>query len=91
VRSSAMSAAIDAMRQTHDLVILDVPAILAGSSALLVADLADSAIVVVRAGLAPQTLVLKAVDQLDTSKVRGVVLNGATSSVPGWLRRLLGI
>jgi capsular exopolysaccharide synthesis family protein len=91
LRSSAMAAAIEAMRQTHDVVILDVPAILASSNALLVANLADAAIFVVRAGVTPQTLVSKAVDQLDASKLRGVVINEVTSPVPGWLRRLLGL
>lgn len=90
LRSSRMAAAVELMRQTHDVVILDTPAVLANSDALLLTDLADGIIFVVRAGVAPAPLVAKAIEQLDEDKLRGVVLNEAHSAVPVWLRRLCG-
>ena len=91
LRSSRMATAVDTLRESYDLVILDVPAVLVNSDALLLTDLADGAIFVVRAGVTPISLVAKAVEQLDEGKLRGVVLNGAHSAVPGWLRRLCGL
>jgi capsular exopolysaccharide synthesis family protein len=88
LRSPLMAAAVAAMREAHDLVILDLTSVLVNSDALPVADLADGVIVIVRAGVTPMSLVNKAVKQLDENKLLGVVLNGARSSVPGWLRRL---
>jgi non-specific protein-tyrosine kinase len=88
LRSSLMAMAVASMRDSYDLVILDLTSILVNSDALPVADLADGVIVIVRAGVTPISLVNKAVKLLDESKLLGVVLNGARSSVPGWLRRL---
>jgi protein-tyrosine kinase len=90
LRSSRM-AAVDAMRQTHDVVIMDVPAVLVNSDAALLTDLADGVVFVVQAGVTPTAMVSKALEQIDETKVRGIVLNGARSSVPRWLRRLLGL
>ncbi len=55
LRSSSMAVAIDAMRATHDVVILDVPALLKNSDSLLLTDLADGVVMVVRAGVTPVT------------------------------------
>lgn len=91
LRSSRMATAVDLMRETHDVVILDVPAVLANSDSLLLTDLADGTIFVVRAGATPVALVNKALEQLDEARLRGIVLNEAHSSIPGWLRRLCGL
>jgi capsular exopolysaccharide synthesis family protein len=90
LRSSRMAVLVDALRQTYDLVILDAPALLVNSDAVMLSDLADGTIIVVRAGVTPGPTVAKAIDQIDESKLRGVVLNGSQSAVPGWLRRLCG-
>jgi non-specific protein-tyrosine kinase len=91
LRSGHLSETIAAARETHDLIILDLPATLVNSDVLLLTELADSVIVTVRAGVTPISLVNKAVKLLDQEKLRGIVLNGARSSVPGWLRRLSGM
>ncbi|MBI4494750.1 MAG: CpsD/CapB family tyrosine-protein kinase [Chloroflexi bacterium] len=91
LRSSRMATAIEALRQRHDLVILDLPPILARSDARLLADLADGVILVVRAGLTPIALANRAIEQFDPARLRGVVLNEARSATPGWLRRLVGL
>jgi capsular exopolysaccharide synthesis family protein len=90
LRSSRMAAVVEALRQSYDLVILDAPALLVNSDSVMLSDLADGTILVVRSGVTPQHAVSKAVEQLEESKLRGIVLNGSQSSVPGWLRRLCG-
>ena len=89
--SSRMVAAVEALRQSHDLVILDLPAVLVNSDAQLLTDLVDGVIFVVQAGVTPASLVKKAIGQIDETKLRGVVLNDVHSAVPGWLRRLCGL
>jgi capsular exopolysaccharide synthesis family protein len=88
LRSIRVAAALDAMRQSHDIVILDVPPILVNSDAVLLTDLADAILFVVRTGATPLDIINKAVSQLDAEKLRGVVLNGSDSAIPGWIRRL---
>jgi len=88
MRSIRLASAIDSMRETHDVVILDVPAILVNSDSILITDLADCVISVIRTGVTPVDLVNKALSQLDAEKLRGVVLNGLDSSVPGWIRNM---
>jgi Mrp family chromosome partitioning ATPase len=85
-----MAVALDAIRQTHDVVILDLPSVMVSSDTLLLADLADGLIFVVRAGAASMSLVNKAIAQFDQSKLRGVVLNDVHSASPTPLRRFLG-
>ena len=91
LRSSRMAALVDALRQSYDLVVLDAPALLVNSDSVMLSDLADGAILVVRAGVTPQQSVNKAIEQIDESKLRGIVLNGSKSAIPGWLRRLGGM
>jgi capsular exopolysaccharide synthesis family protein len=91
LRSSHMAGIVDAMRQSYDVVILDLPAILANSDAILLTDLADGVICVVRAGVTPMGLLNRAVEHIEPGKLRGLVLNGSDSAIPGWLRRLAGI
>jgi capsular exopolysaccharide synthesis family protein len=91
LRSSRMASLIDALRQTYDLVVLDSPSLLVNSDSVMLSDLADGAILVVRAGVTPASTVAKAIEQIDESKLRGVVLNGSKSAIPGWLRRLGGL
>ena len=90
LRSSRMAALVDALRQAYDLVVLDAPALLANSDSVMLSDLADGTILVVRAGVTPSSALSKALEQIDESKLRGIVVNGMQSALPGWLRRLCG-
>jgi Mrp family chromosome partitioning ATPase len=80
------------IRESYDLVILDLPAVLVNSDALPLTDLAEGVLFVVRAGVTPVSLVNKAIAQLDDSreKLRAIVMNDVRSDLPGWLRRLCG-
>jgi len=91
LRSSRMAAVLDRLRQNYDFIVLDLPPFLANSDAVLLTDLADGAICVVRAGVTPLALLNRAVEQVEEGKLRGVVLNGTGSALPGWLRRLVGM
>jgi Mrp family chromosome partitioning ATPase len=86
-----MAMAVDAMRQSHDLVILDLPAVLESSDAAPLADLADGIVFVARSGATPRAAVQNAFAQLDQARLRGTVLNGAGSAIPRWLSRFLGL
>jgi Mrp family chromosome partitioning ATPase len=91
LRSSRFAAVLAATRRHHDLVIIDAPAILVSSDALLVTDQADGVLMVVRSGVTPVPVVNRALELLDCERMRGVILNGARSSVPNWVRRIFGI
>lgn len=91
LRSTQMAAVVDAMRQMYHVIILDLPPVLTNSDAILLTDLADGVICVIRAGITPSAAVNRTLEQIEESKLRGVVLNGTTTAVPGWLRRILGV
>ncbi len=91
LRSSRMAAIIDSLRQSYDLVVVDAPSILVNSDSVMLMDLADSALLVVRSGITPSPMIAKALEQIDETKLRGIVLNGSQSAIPGWLRRLCGM
>jgi Mrp family chromosome partitioning ATPase len=91
LRSSQMANVVDAMRQNYEVVILDLPPIMVNSDAVLLTDLTDGVLCVVRAGVTPMPVVTRSIEQLEDGKLRGVVINGTTSAVPGWLRKLAGV
>jgi len=86
-----MAAIVDSLRQSYDLVVIDAPSLLVNSDSVMLMDLADGAVLVVRSGITPSSMVSKALEQIDEMKLRGVVLNGSQSAIPGWLRRLCGM
>jgi capsular exopolysaccharide synthesis family protein len=90
LRSARMAALMDVLRQSYHFIIVDTPALLTNSDTLLLTDFADGVLFVVRSGVTPAALVNKALEQVDETKLRGVVLNGVQSSTPRWLRRLMG-
>ncbi len=91
LRSSRMATIMDSLRQSYDLVVVDSPSLLVNSDSVMLMDLADGAVLVVRSGVTPGSMVSKAIEQIDEMKLRGVVLNGSQSAIPGWLRRLCGM
>ena len=91
LRSARFAGVLAATRRNHDLVILDAPALLVTSDSALVTDQADGVVMVVRSGITPAPIVNRALEMVDAERLRGVVLNGAQSAVPGWLRRIFGL
>jgi Mrp family chromosome partitioning ATPase len=93
LRSAGMIAALESLREMYHLIILDAPSLLTNSDGLLLTDLSDAVLFVVRTGGGgpAAALVNKALEQIDEAKLRGIVLNGSPSSITGWLRGLLGM
>ncbi len=93
LRSPRMPAVLAHLRESYDIIIVDVPAILVNSDALPLIDITDGALLVVRAGVTPGPVVHKALAHLDDTRglLRGVVLNGTQSAMPSWFRRLSGL
>jgi Mrp family chromosome partitioning ATPase len=71
-----------------DVVVADLPPLLGGGIGQLAARAFDDLILVVRAGVTPAARVREATSDLHVAP--SVLLNGAYSSLPSWLRRLLG-
>src|SRR5262249_15036691 len=69
LRSSQLAAALAALRRQHNVVILDLPALLADSAVLPLAAQSDGVLFVVRAGETPRPLVEQAVADLGAERL----------------------
>ncbi len=72
-----MRRLVDEARETFDWVLIDTPPIGLLSDASLLSQIADGALLVVKAGSTPYDLVQRAVATLGKDRVLGVVLNRA--------------
>jgi tyrosine-protein kinase Etk/Wzc len=86
--SSQMTALLDKLSETYDLLILDTPPLLAASDAAIISRVVDGALVVVRAGRTEISALQTAVQQLATvgARVLGSVLNDPDAEVPKYAR-----
>jgi capsular exopolysaccharide synthesis family protein len=86
--SPAMTALLQTLGDSYDILILDTPPLLAASDAAIVSRIADGALVVVRAGRTERYAVQTAVQQLSTvgARVLGTVLNDPDAEVPKYAR-----
>jgi Mrp family chromosome partitioning ATPase len=75
LHSPALAAALRALRQSHDYVIIDGPPVLGAGDANVLEDLSDGVIVVVRAGRTHGAELARATHQLGDRRILGVVLN----------------
>jgi tyrosine-protein kinase Etk/Wzc len=91
LRGKGLADTILALREQCDLVVIDAPPILTDSDSGPVLGLADSVIIVARAGVTSAADVHRAIAEIDPQKLRGVVLNDAHSSIPAWLRGTLHV
>lgn len=89
LRSTRMPQVIEELRRTHDVLILDTPAVLAHSEVALLARMVDDVVFVVRTGVTPLRDLAAALGRIQGSRIRGMVVNDARSSVPGVVRRLV--
>ena len=76
----------DRLSEEYDYVIVDSPPLVSVSDGALIASICDGAILVIRSGEAPRTLVKQSMMQLERSGCRllGTVLNGVAVSGPGY-------
>lgn len=84
-RSPRLSAALETLRASCALTVLDVPPALALSESGRLVGAADGIVLVVRAGTTPRDVVLMAVETL-AERLIGIVLNGVDE--PGYARYL---
>jgi Mrp family chromosome partitioning ATPase len=70
-----MSALLASARSSFDFVIVDCPPLLPVADSVMLQRLLDGFVVVVRERHAPLETILQALDRLDASQLRGVVLN----------------
>ncbi|WP_376794731.1 hypothetical protein [Thermogemmatispora sp.] len=73
----------------QELVIIDLPPLVTAGYGALAASLADALILVVHAGVTPETMVSEACAQLRDLPVQGIMLNQIESHIPRWIRQLL--
>lgn len=78
-----------ALGGTDHLAILDLPSVVTTSYGALAARLAESLILVVRAGVTPEAAVAQAREDLGGAHIEGVLLNQLRSNIPRWLQRIL--
>jgi polysaccharide biosynthesis transport protein len=76
------------LSQRVDVVVADLPPLLGGGIGQVAARAFEDLILVVRAGVTPAARIREATSDLHVAP--NVLLNGAYSSLPAWLRRLLG-
>jgi capsular exopolysaccharide synthesis family protein len=86
--SPRLKGVLDELRSGFDLVVLDAPPVISSADGGPVAALADGVILVVRIGSTRVDQTERALARIAPEALRGVVLNGADSSVPRWLQRV---
>jgi succinoglycan biosynthesis transport protein ExoP len=84
--SSRMSHLFAAARRSFDYVILDCPPLLPVADAVLMQDLVDGFLLVVRSRRSPIEAIQRAISSLKPGRVRGLVLNGQHDLLPSYSR-----
>lgn len=80
---------IDTIARDGEAVIVDLPPIIVSGYGTLAAELVESLIVVVRAGVTPDVMIAEVCNQLKDLPVHGLMLNQLQSKIPRWIRQLL--
>ncbi|MBA2286913.1 MAG: CpsD/CapB family tyrosine-protein kinase [Ktedonobacteraceae bacterium] len=75
--------------RSKDLLIVDLPSVATTAYGPLAASLVEALIVVVRAGVTPDDLIVETCTQLRDMPVHGLILNQLESRIPRWIRQLL--
>lgn len=85
IRTPRMEELMEGLRARFELIIMDLPSVLATTDAQVLGALADQIALVVRAGVTPRRLVSQALDEMDREKLVGTVLNDVRPDLPKWL------
>lgn len=88
-RSQALQAAIDELAERFDYLILDLPAVLNSSDAIVLASLAKACCFVVQQGVTSRGQVQNALDDIKHLPVLGVLLNQSQIKTPQWLQAFM--
>lgn len=82
--SERMAGLLDAARATFDSVVVDCPPLVPVADSVLLQDLLDGFIYVVRARHSPREAVLKAMSRLRPDRIQGVVFNARRDILPSY-------
>jgi Mrp family chromosome partitioning ATPase len=88
-RNASLRSLIDKLSEQYDHLILDIPAVRTTSDSIALASLADACIVVTHQGATSTSSVQKALDDVKSLTMLGVVLNKVSISMPDWIRALV--
>jgi Mrp family chromosome partitioning ATPase len=88
--SRGLAEVLEQLAKRVDHVLLDLPPVLAASDAILLSQLADSSLLVVRQGITSTSQIESALEELRGGDVLGVVLNRFDTHIPRSLRRMVG-
>jgi Mrp family chromosome partitioning ATPase len=88
-RSTALRQVLDQMSERYDHLLLDIPAVRTTSDSIALASLANACIVVAHQGATSTASVQKALDDVKSLTMLGVVLNKVSISMPNWIRSLV--
>lgn len=80
---------LDTFAYSNELLVVDLPAIVTTAYGQLAASLVESLIMVVYAGVTPDSILAEACTQIKDLPVQGILLNQLESRIPGWIRQLL--
>lgn len=91
VRGYDLDAFLDALSSRFTTLVLDLPAVLGTSDAVVLAEHASQVIVVVRPYVTTTAQVARTLELLQNTSVVGTVINAQTTKIPRIVRRLLGL
>jgi Mrp family chromosome partitioning ATPase len=76
------------LKHTNDLYIVDLPPIITTGYGSLAAGLLESIVIVVRAQVISESMVVETCMQLKDAPIHGIILNQDESRIPNWIRQL---
>src|SRR6266699_1660268 len=80
---------LDTLACANDRLVVDLPSIAGSSYGSLAASLVEALVIVVRAGVTPDSLIAETCLQLKDLPVHGLLLNQVKSHIPRWIRQVL--
>jgi Mrp family chromosome partitioning ATPase len=86
IGSDRMMRLIAAARESFDYVVVDCPPLVPVADAVILQDLLDGFLLVVRARRSPREAILRAVSSLKPDRIQGVILNDHRELLPGYYR-----
>lgn len=86
-RSPRLAEVMSALRMSNEFIIMDMAPVLPIADTRVLARAVDAVVMVVRAGVTPRDIVVRAMDAIGNDRVIGVVLNGTETAIPKWLQR----
>ena len=76
------------LKHTNDLYIVDLPPIITSGYGSLAVGLLESIVIVVRAQVISESMVVETCMQLKDAPIHGIILNQDESRIPNWIRQL---